>query len=235
MGWKLCSQGDEFMSVIITARGSGNTIEIDNGSGCFARKTSIPSGWNKIAYGVLCQWTGPATGIGSGAGWFFGLGLCSGQSKILGDSETDHFVGATSPIDKSWLSNRYFSNPFTVYASKKVGSTKTDYGTLGSTMSGSNGSDAEKYGMTIVTLEKTGATTIKVGGIGCSSANANVSEVTFIGTMTSLIAPTYHADFTEQTVTVDYNDGSLDHVALAYVCTPSISLHIKRHAVVLFS
>lgn len=223
------------MSVVIRQRSSVNTIEINNGSGCFARKTSIPNGWNKIAYGVLCQWAGPASEITSGAAWFFGLGLCSGQSKILGDSETDHFVGATSPIDRNWSSSRYFASAFTVNASKKVGSTKTDYGVLGSTISGSNASGAVKYGMTIVTLEKTGATTIKVGGIGCNSSNANTTESVFISTMFSLSAPTYHSAFTEQTVTVDYSNGLLDHVALAYVCDPNILLYIKRHAIVVFS
>jgi hypothetical protein len=182
---------------------------------CFARPLDIGVSWNKIRVALRFSMTDPGASIG---GLSFGVGLCDGQTNILGDATTDHFVGALVNAN-TWT--RGAGPPVTFYpanvlGAKRVSTTLTTTTTMHTPASGMIAADpATGYRVLFFVDITKGSPNFTIGGFVHQSASpSDVSYDTFrLQAEAASPSLTDHLAMVDRTIAVDEaTDGFLDSV-----------------------
>ena len=188
----------------------------------------MTSGWVTLRVAVLMRVSDSGASL-SGTPRF-AVGLCSGNTNIMGDSTVDHFVGLLS-TDDNWSRSvgpvRYITVP-SITAVKKVGTTITagaSFGAFGATF------HTTTPFMIFVDITK-GSPNFSFTVFICTGITApGVTEANFL---TTSLAPSpsfaEHASAGPVTVAVDeVTDGTLDHACVAWDQTlATVDIHAWR-------
>lgn len=202
-------------------------------NGCLARKLAFGDGWTKVALGIAVQHA--ATADASSESGAFGLGLCSGDSRILGDATTDHWVGVYVSFPGGWSSgNQNFVQPNPIYAARKVGSTLS----LGDSMGNyrNRKADSENYVTFCATIEKTGSNEVTIGGFAATAGNLTGQNYgDFKNAIQTVTPPSGESALTEKAIYYNPANGVLNHFNFAWMGYDNVKCGIRYIAVAIIS
>lgn len=208
------------MASVIKVRtiSSQQEVAIQVANSCFARKLSIPAGWQTVRVGLRLHMDNTGAGLSTPQ---FGFGLCSGSVNIFGDASVGHFLGAVS--SGPWSFQTTFYNNTSFQPAKKVGSTLTAGTTFtqnAAVQSGAASNTADRA-LLFVDITKQFPTpslyTLNLFYLA-NTSGVDVSAATFLQVMEE-VTPSLasHGYSSGQTIAVDESvDGTFDSINVSW-------------------